>query len=310
MKPDRKILLAVDGSQQAFNAVHYTSKMFPPKQTEINLLYIHTKVPEPFMDLRENSTICVNDTDLNNWDNQVKKNIFAFMEIAHQHFIKEGFKSDAVTISIQDKKVGVARDILYESRKDYDVLVVGRTGGSRFKYFILGSTTNKLAGKVLHIPMVIVGGSPKPQKLFVGFDGSENIMNGMARLASLIDSPKCDVRLCHVLRMLNLHHVEHKPFPPMAEKVWLDENTKQLMPSFEAAKRLWVDAGVAPDNVMVQILDEPYSRSGRLVKEAGILEYGSIVVGRRGLNEVKEFLLGRVSTKVLHLANKSAVWLV
>ena len=135
-------------------------------------------------------------------------------------------------------------------------------------------------------------------------------MNGLARITSLIDSPKCEVRLCHVVRMLNLHLVEHKPFPPRVESNWLDENTKRLIPKFDAAKTQLIDAGVSPNNILVEVLDEPFSRAGRIVKEAEADGYGSIVVGRRGLSEVKEFSLGRVSTKVLHLANKSAVWLV
>ena len=42
-------------------------------------------------------------------------------------------------------------------------------------------------------------------------------------------------------------------------------------------------------------------------KEGG---YGTIVMGRRGLSKVHEFLLGRVTTKVLQRAEKFAVWIV
>ncbi|MBE9535512.1 MAG: universal stress protein, partial [Proteobacteria bacterium] len=39
-------------------------------------------------------------------------------------------------------------------------------------------------------------------------------------------------------------------------------------------------------------------------------EYGTIVVGRRGLSEVEEFPMGRVSNKIIHMSKELAVWVV
>lgn len=310
MAPLRKILVAVDGSQQAFSAVQYASKMFPPDRTAIHLLYVHTTLPEPFVDLEKGPPAPANDTDLDAWNSQIKKDMTAFMEISQQLLTHEGFPPGAVTYAIEEKKKGVARDILMESRGGYDALIVGRTGGSRFKYFILGSITNKLAEVTLDIPLVIVGGSPTPQKLLIGFDGSEAIMNGLVCIASLIDTSKCQIRLCHVVRMLNLYLDDPMPFSRKAESDWLEQSATQVMPRFNRAKDQLIDAGVAPKNVFIEILDEPFSRAGRIVKEAETREFGTIVTGRRGLSVTRDFPLGRVSTKILHLANKSALWLV
>jgi hypothetical protein len=38
--------------------------------------------------------------------------------------------------------------------------------------------------------------------------------------------------------------------------------------------------------------------------------YGCVVGGRRGLSEVLDFFMGRVSNKVVHMAEKQAVWVV
>jgi hypothetical protein len=40
-----KILLAVDGSDQAFETVRYVSQLFPPKRMETVLFHVATKVP-------------------------------------------------------------------------------------------------------------------------------------------------------------------------------------------------------------------------------------------------------------------------
>jgi nucleotide-binding universal stress UspA family protein len=52
------------------------------------------------------------------------------------------------------------------------------------------------------------------------------------------------------------------------------------------------------------------SRAFAVVEEAQAGGYGTIVVGRRGISKVEEFLLGRVSSKVVGQAAQAAVWVV
>jgi nucleotide-binding universal stress UspA family protein len=47
-----------------------------------------------------------------------------------------------------------------------------------------------------------------------------------------------------------------------------------------------------------------------ILQEADEGRYGTIVMGRRGLSKVRQFLLGRVTNKVLQRAEKFTVWLV
>jgi nucleotide-binding universal stress UspA family protein len=52
------------------------------------------------------------------------------------------------------------------------------------------------------------------------------------------------------------------------------------------------------------------SRAEAIVKEAREGDYGTIVLGRRGLSKVQEFLLGRVSNKVINIIRRRALWIV
>ncbi|MCG6918001.1 MAG: universal stress protein, partial [Deltaproteobacteria bacterium] len=52
------------------------------------------------------------------------------------------------------------------------------------------------------------------------------------------------------------------------------------------------------------------SRAGDILKEAKEGEFGTIVMGRRGLSSVHAFPLGRVTTKVLNRADLFALWIV
>ena len=55
---------------------------------------------------------------------------------------------------------------------------------------------------------------------------------------------------------------------------------------------------------------ESRSRSGDILQEAKEGDFGTIVMGRRGLSSVHEFPLGRVTTKVLNRADHFALWIV
>jgi nucleotide-binding universal stress UspA family protein len=78
----------------------------------------------------------------------------------------------------------------------------------------------------------------------------------------------------------------------------------------EEAKRRFGSAGFAEDSIISEIQTGKPSRSQALVDDAEANDFGTIVVGRRGISAVEEFLMGRVSKKVLNTAASSAVWIV
>jgi nucleotide-binding universal stress UspA family protein len=68
--------------------------------------------------------------------------------------------------------------------------------------------------------------------------------------------------------------------------------------------------GFRPGQITTKVARGVSSRAGAIIEEARNGEYGTIVVGRRGLSKVKEFFIGRVSNKVVQLRKETAVWLV
>ena len=69
-------------------------------------------------------------------------------------------------------------------------------------------------------------------------------------------------------------------------------------------------AGVKDSRISTQVNLHSSSRAKDILTEAQEGVYGTIVMGRRGLSKVHEFLLGRVTNKVLHRAEGFAVWIV
>ena len=68
------------------------------------------------------------------------------------------------------------------------------------------------------------------------------------------------------------------------------------------AKSRLEKSGFKPNQLSAKIITGEESRAGAIIQEARQGGYGTIVTGRRGLSEVKEFSMGRVSNKLIYLA--------
>ncbi|OQX21747.1 MAG: hypothetical protein BWK80_32390 [Desulfobacteraceae bacterium IS3] len=306
----RKILIAMDGSEQAMNAVRYVSGFFPPEQTRAVLFHVGAEVPESFLDLQREPGFRSSVISINSWSAQIKKNIEEFMQKAKNILIAAGFPAESVTVKVQTKKIGVARDIVRESHEGYDAVVLGRSGVSRLKDIIVGSVANKLIGKMPHVPVVAVGGNPDSKHIIIGFDGSDGAMKAVNCTASMMYRPDREVMLCHVIRPLNIHLGMDMFFTATEEDGWVKANIEEIEPAFEKAKQCLSESGFASDHIRTEVAKDEASRSGGVIKKARAYGYDTVVVGRRGLTVIEEFIMGRVSRKVLQMADRMAVWIV
>lgn len=307
---NRKILVSMDGSDQALDAVRYISGIFSPEKTTVVLFHVSTEVPESFLDMRKEAAFRSTMPAISAWATQIKRNIEEFMENARKILLDAGYPSEAVLVKVQSKKVGVARDIIKESYDGFDAVVMGRSGVSRLKDVVVGSVANKLITKMPHIPIVAVGGNPDSAKLIIGFDGSESAMKAVDCAASLLCHPEREVMLCHVIRPLNIHLGIKKLFNSKEEAEWIAANINEITPFLIEAEKRLKDGGFPAERISKEIMKERKSRAQSITAKAESEGYGTIVVGRRGLTVVEDFIIGRVSRKVLHMADEMAVWIV
>lgn len=311
METKRKILVALDGSEQSMRAVKYISGAVPAKDTEAVLFHVETEVPESILDQSKSLAFDYQVIPIDLWMAHKREKLSKFMRKAQETLIRAGFSENAVSIVQQSRQQGVARDILKKSYEDFNALVVGRTGISRVRNVILGSVTSKLVEKAHHLPVVVVLGKPKPGKIMVAFDRSEGAMKGVDCVGLLLNIRGCRVELCHVIRSLFDTITDDGPFfLPEHEHEWIESSTRQMLPIFEDAKKKLNRAGFPNKNVTQLTLTGRKSRAKGIVSEAVNNGYDTIVVGRRGVSEVAEFDIGRVAKKILNLAKNTAVWIV
>jgi len=310
MKNSRKrILLAVDGSLQAMDAVSYVGAFLPPTRTDVVLFHVHARAPEAFLDLKRDPEYRSDGLPMSDWSLFVHKNMGDFMEEAERVLIDAGFPAGRVTRKIMQRREGIARDIFDESRQGYDAVVLGRIGLGNVQEGILGSVALKLAGRTQPVPIVLVSGRPETQKVLLGFDGSGGAMQAVDLVCSLLFREDREVTLCHVVRSLGMHLESDRVFQPEHEQLWRDASRKEIEPLLEEAERRLIEAGFHPGCVYTEILENLSSRATGIKSAASSGGVGTVVLGCRGLSEVEAFPTGRVPMKMLQLGGKMAVWL-
>ncbi|MGM0426985.1 MAG: universal stress protein [Thermodesulfobacteriota bacterium] len=312
-----KILAAVDGSDQSLDAVRYLSKVISPDNMKVTLFYVQRKINDAFWDVGISTAFSERMANLAAWESQQEKAVKEFMDTSRQILLDAGFTPQAVQLNIHQCQTGIARDIIQESKKGYRAVAAGRKGLSKLKDIVLGSIAYKLIEKIHHTPMWVIGGNPEAGKVLLAMDTSEGAMKAVDHVGAVLGRSDCEVQLLHVIREVHPYswlyggeEIIHSKLDKGGEAKWWDHVRAEMDPVLDDAKHRLINAGFDAKRVTTQFITGVSSRAGAIVEQAEAGGYGTIVVGRRGLSKVQEFLMGRVSNKVLHLAQDKAVWIV
>ncbi len=122
-KPFDRVLVALDGSEDAALAAVYAADMLPRhRDLSITLIHIHTDGQGP-----------------------ASKLVQSVLEEAQDILVKAGIPGEKIRLKIKERKEGVARDILKEIVSGgYGTIVIGRRGVSRTEQFLFGSVSSKI----------------------------------------------------------------------------------------------------------------------------------------------------------------------
>ena len=311
MSGKKKFLLAADGSTESQNIVDYATKSLPPAESVVVLYHVFNRIPENYWDFGLGPESDVWMKKLKEQEQEHEKSIKNFMEGAKAKLIDAGFREQNITVEVQDRQVGIARDIAAEARKGYHGLVMGRTGLGQMKGLTVGSVATKILGMLPTIPICIVAGEPAEKNIIIAMDGSEGSMRALKYVADLGNGAK-DVVLFHAMRRIGYHDPATGTMAALEEiqkAVWEDAQ-KLIEPTMEEARNILAKAGLAADKVKAKVVTGVKSRAGALVEEARNSACGTIVVGRTGISQVEDFNIGRVATKVVYGADNMAVWII
>jgi len=304
--------VAVDGSEQSLRAIRYAANVFPPDRTHIVLFHVQAQLFELFSDLDAYPHYKRRVTGLKRWATEQKMDISNTMDSAVVYFKQKGFAESAISIKTPGGKLGITQDIIKESYDGYHAIVIGRTGWSRFKDWLIKSTAMKLVAKIKHIPVVVVGGQPDAKNLLVAFDGTHGAMKGVACVAALVGTSDHQLQLYSMISHEGKFWIgDEEFFIPESTDDPIEAVKHRIGPHLEEARRRLLEEGMAPDRISIKIQAADRDRAPHIVREAMQNHFGGVVLGRRGLiTFIDEYFVGRVSDKVLKLADQLAVWII
>ena len=138
---DKKILIAVDASENALRAVDHAGFML--SKTDADITIFHSLRPV----LRFLPAEVINEApDIEEvWRSRASKEATPYIEKARDILVKYGIAEDRIDIRVENGTRSPANDIVkFAKDGGYGTLVLGRRGISMLKELLMGSVTNKL----------------------------------------------------------------------------------------------------------------------------------------------------------------------
>jgi len=278
----KKILVPVDGSHTCLHAEELTAAIAKNFKSKVTVIHV---VPRDLLhaelELRYRLPPSVR-AEITDWLLQTGRKIIWDAEAL---FKEEGLEVDARVVEYEDPAETVLR---VAKNEEYGLVVMGNRGETEVEVFSLGSIAEKVS-RHAECPVLIVKQKTKLAKILVAVDGSESAGKALEYVIQLAKKHKAKVTLLNVQ--------ESKIFdlkPEIARKI---------------GERILSDVTAKVKGLKLSTQLEFGNPAETIIEVAEKENYDLIVVGSRGLSNVKRFFLGSVSDDVSHHA-KCSVWIV
>ena len=153
------------------------------------------------------------------------------------------------------------------------------------------------------------------KKILVAVDDSANAMRAVEFVANFF-TPDNKITLFNVIpdtaALCKMNSPSLTPYFISQQKSFciLEDKKKELVnEALQKARKILMDAGFEEENITIKSEIKKSGVARDIIKEARS-GYNAVVLGRRGLSGIKDFVLGSVSQKVFHSAKDMSVLVV
>jgi nucleotide-binding universal stress UspA family protein len=306
----KMIVLPVDGSENAHRSLEYVDLMFGKDHSlEVTLKYVLPSLPPILADDRSMKRETA--TKLKALENKSIRMAEKILSQAKNFFLQKGFDDDRVQTVYRKKADSIPQDICnWVESKRADSVLISTRGRSRLEAFFMGEVSSKLLEYCRVCPVWIVEGKVTSNRVLVAVDSSDNALRAVDHVGFMLAGTDSSVTLFHTMRHLRRFvPKEVLDEAPELEELWKTKAGQEIEPFMKKAKKMLLQAGLKESQITKKVVDGSRSAASDILDEARN-NYGTIVMGRRGLSGVKEFFMGSVSSKVLHGSTSMATWIV
>ena len=307
---EKKILLAVDDSVHSKNAVNYVVNMASTvKKPKFTLFHVQPCVSQYLLEEAEKNLKAKAELK-----NLIRKNGEASQRILEKcktQMVNMGIGENCIEMTTQPRILGIAKDIIDRAQQGlYDAIVVGRRGLSRIQKAFMGSLAADLVEHSKIIPVWVVDGEIKSQKIMLAIDGSESSLKAVDHLSFMVGgNPDVKITLYHVIPRVGEYCVVDFTVKYGNMEEIVAHGARRCIEDFYAvAQKKMRRAGIEEGQWNIKTVKRTANVGKAIVDEAKKEDYGTVVIGRRGTG--RSFFTGSVSRFVIDNSAHKALWLV
>lgn len=300
--PTPKILLPVDGSENAKRAVEFTGclcRLMEKSLSGITLLHViassylgkHTD----YVDFRS-EIIKQSDAIKKIREQHIEKDIKPFLDEGEKILMDEGVEAKIEKLTTDGDPAHEIVRVAEEGK--FSTIMMARHGHSEKKDFLL-RITSKVVYEAYNQTVYVVGFGvikdkvcPIP-KILVPVDGSPYSMKGVEHAACLAKMFKDSISGITLFNVINSEQTDE------------GKDSQNIL---DAAKAVFLRAGVSEDRITTKF--QSGKPADKIIKEAEGENYNLIILGRKGRSTIKDLILGGVSTKVLQRCQNQTIAIV
>jgi nucleotide-binding universal stress UspA family protein len=304
--PIPKILLPVDGSENAKRAVEFTGclgRLMGKSLSGVTLMYV---IPSSYLgkhsgykDFRS-EVVKQSEAVKKLRTQRIEKDIKPFLD-EYETILKE----EGIEINIEELVVDgdpSSEIVRIADEGNYSTIMMARKEHADPRNFLTGITNQVVHAASKHTVYVVgldvlIGQACPIPKILVPVDGSKYSMKGVNHAACLAGIFGGSISGITLLRVINVDR------PEKTEQ--LEKEAQQIL---DEAKKSFLATGV-PENIITTKL-----RTGKpdeeIIKEVEESNCNFIIVGRKGRSTIKDLILGGVSTKVLQNCTSQTIAIV
>jgi nucleotide-binding universal stress UspA family protein len=309
--PNRKLLVALDGSRHSRNTLHYLALLFADRpEVHFHLFSLVNGVALP-----PGGEWIGEAERLNMISPQARKKLVAhkgYLRQGEEFLQKQGVAADRITSSTRLGSGSSAGDIVHEARTGmYDAIAVGRRGMTKIEEMLLGSVSNGIFDQCHDVPLWVIDGHIDSRRFLVPVDLTPYSLLAVDHLAFFLhDHPTAEITLFNSTSILAARpHAKLEDFHQHWDPAWCEAHLRREDSHLHAPRQILLESGFPAERIAVMETSKGFEPSRQIIRQALVDGYGTIVMGRRG-PEARKGIFRGVSDRVLLMAEQVAVWVI
>jgi len=308
---DKNILVAVDASVYSSNTLYYIESLFK----DVKGIHFHLLSAITCSSLQAGQEWLDDLELLSKLTPEARKRYAAakkYMNESADRLDRRGISKDQVTTEIKLSRTNVASDIIDVARKGlYDAVLIGRRGVSKLEELIMGSVSSTVFEKCHDMPIWIVDGQVDSRTFLVPVDGSKFCLKAVDHLAFILkDNPYAEITLFHSAAMFaQQQSLTKKECTHYLTDEFCQIHADDEKMHFHAPEEILKENGFPAERIHRLLTRKGMYPSRQIVRQALIDDFGTIVMGRRGIG-MKKGVFGSVTEKVVAMSVNTAIWIL